>query len=914
MDGSSGIITTVAGNGANSDYSGEGGPATKAGFRQPESVALDSAGNMYIGSDYGHRVCKVDTSGTIITVAGTGTYGFSGDDGPATKANAKLSPGGVAVDSAGNLYISDGGTRVRRVDPAGIITTYAGDGSGLPYSGEGGPATNASISPAQLAIDARDDLLIAAFGDNRILKVDHLTGIIITVAGTGGVGSFSGDGGPARSATLDSPNAVTTDSDGNIYIADTGNFRIRKINRAGVISTVAGNGSRGYSGDGGPATSASFGLSLGVAVDKAGNLYIAAGDASGSHNEPGDNRVRKVDTSGIITTVAGVGPATFAGCFTGDGGPATKGALFFPTGITGDPDGNLYIADEGLNRIRKVDVAGVITTIGGNGDRKHSGDGGPAKSASFWSVWGVALDSVGNIYASEVLTGTVRKINTAGTVTAFAGNADLPPNDLIVGDGLPATLASLHGPHGLAVDSEDNVYIADSIHHRIRKVDKSGIITTVAGAGIEGYGGDGGPATAAQLFAPSDVAFDDKGNLYIADTYNYRIRKVDTAGNISTVAGNGGDVSGDGGPATSAGIAPPEFVLPDNKGNFYITSGDTRVRKVDAAGIITTVAGSDKNAFAGDGGPAAKAKFTVTLGMHIDPAGNLFIADADSNRIRKIELTPTPAQLMNISTRARVQTGDNVLIGGFIVTGNEAKKVILRAKGPSLKVNRKPIAGRLEDPVLELHDERGARIGFNDNWKDSPRRAEIEASGLAPKNERESAILRKLEPGAYTAIMRGKNNSNDPRAGSTGIGLVEAYDLKPGAAAKLANISSRGFVGTDENVMIGGFIAGGGKDRGNVKLVLRALGPSLTSKGVSNALQDPTLTVHNENGTAIASNDNWKEAPEKAEIRAIGLAPSKEAESALLMTLPPAAYTAIVRGKNGDTGVGLVEVYDVGAR
>ncbi len=260
----------------------------------------------------------------------------------------------------------------------------------------------------------------------------------------------------------------------------------------------------------------------------------------------------------------------------------------------------------------------------------------------------------------------------------------------------------------------------------------------------------------------------------------------------------------------------------------------------------------------------------------------------------------TPAQLQNISTRVRVQTGDNVLIGGFIITGTDPKKVIVRALGPSITSNGAPVPGRLADPILELHD--GNTVVTNDNWK-SDQQAEITATGLAPTNDLESAIVRTLNPGNYTAIVRGVG-------GATGIGLVEVYDLSPASVSLLANISSRGFVDVNDNVMIGGFILGP-VDRGNPRVVVRALGPSLSSSGVPNALQNPTLEIHDASGAIIAANDDWPTDPNSSFVVANGLAPSDTHESAIYTTLAPGAYTAIVRGVGNTTGVGLVEVYNL---
>jgi hypothetical protein len=273
----------------------------------------------------------------------------------------------------------------------------------------------------------------------------------------------------------------------------------------------------------------------------------------------------------------------------------------------------------------------------------------------------------------------------------------------------------------------------------------------------------------------------------------------------------------------------------------------------------------------------------------IDPDGatHAFLA-------KPISQLPGPA--INISTRLNVGTGDNVMIGGFIIRGNEPKKVIIRGIGPSLTAFG--VQGALADPVLELHDGSGTIIATNDNWKDT-QQADIQASGRAPSDDLESAIIATLVPGSYTAIVSGKNST-------TGVGLVEGYDLQTSSDSILFNISTRGFVGIDDNVMIGGFVIG--NNGGSANILVRAIGPSLTNFGVANAMQDPTLELHDGSGAIIASNDNWKDT-QQTEIQATGLAPTDDAESAILASLAPGNYTAIVRGKNSTTGVALVEGY-----
>ncbi|MGZ4985100.1 MAG: DUF7619 domain-containing protein, partial [Chthoniobacterales bacterium] len=338
------------------------------------------------------------------------------------------------------------------------------------------------------------------------------------------------------------------------------------------------------------------------------------------------------------------------------------------------------------------------------------------------------------------------------------------------------------------------------------------------------------------------------------------------------VAWNGGD--------TGAGISTYTIFVSENGGPYTVWLGNTALT----------------SAFF-DGNPNSSYSF---YSVAQDGAGNVEAAPASPDAM--VLLTPS-GQLLNIATRLRVQTGDNVLIGGFIVTGPDAKKVLIRGIGPSLA--NFGITNALGDTTLELY-QGNTLLESNDNWKirsdGSSQQAEIEATTIPPSNDLESAILRTLDPGAYTAVLRGKNNL-------TGIGVVESYDLDPAANSKLANIAARGFVDTNDNVMIGGLIVGG-HNGSATRVLVRAIGPSLTAFGVSGALSDPTLELHDGNGTKVSQNDNWKDG-QQAEIEATTIAPTDDRESAVLTTLPAGSYTAIVRGFNNTTGVGLVEVYSL---
>jgi internalin A len=335
--------------------------------------------------------------------------------------------------------------------------------------------------------------------------------IISTVAGNGTAG-YSGDGGPATSAQLNTPRGVVCDGAGNLYIVDGDNQRIRKVDTSGKISTVAGNGTHWFEGDGGPATAAGLYDPIGVACDSSGNLYIA---------ESNSNCIRKVDSSGKISVVAGIVTQGWA-TYEGDGGLATSARLNYPFGVACDGSGNLYIADRGNHRIRKVDTSGIISTVAGNGTAGYSGDGGPATSAQLKDPVGVACDRNGNLYIVDKDNNRIRKVDNTGKISTVAGNG----TGGYAGDGSPATSAQIWVPYGVTFDNNGNMYIADMNNKRIRKVDPSGIITTVAGNGSWKYSGDGGPAEAAGLCNAVGVACDSSGNLYIADSHSNCIRKV----------------------------------------------------------------------------------------------------------------------------------------------------------------------------------------------------------------------------------------------------------------------------------------------------------------------------------------------------------------------------------------------------
>jgi uncharacterized protein (TIGR03437 family) len=349
-----------------------------------------------------------------------------------------------------------------------------------------------------------------------------------------------------------------------------------------------------------------------------------------------------IGTGQVMTTITGNGSANFSG----DGGPATQAAVNSPFGVAVDPGGNVYIADYGNNRVRKINASGVISTVAGCGAISVAcisaglGDGGPALAPLILGIWDVVTDSTGNYYFTDSGNARIRKVDSSGNISTVAGGGKG------LGDGGAATSAQLGNPVGLAIDAAGNLYVAEVDNNRVRKISvSSGVISTIAGTGTAGFSGDGGVGTSAQLNNPHGVGVDAAGNVYIADTLNYRIRKVNTAGTITTVAGNGEVIfTKDGVAATTVALTSPWDVKPDGNGNFFISEWlGYRIRKVDASGTISTFAGTGTSGNAGDGGAATSAQLGAPNGIALDSAGNLYISDSNGNRVHKVAAPTAPA-------------------------------------------------------------------------------------------------------------------------------------------------------------------------------------------------------------------------------------------------------------------------------
>jgi len=650
-------------------FLGDGQPSTSVVLTLMDGITTDLDGNIYISHRSQNRIRKLSPDGVITTVAGNGIAGYGGDGGPALEAALNF-PAGLVFKN-GNLYVADRNNhRIRQIDSNGIITTFAG--TGVPDCCEDdGLATEALLHfPSDVDMDSEGNLYISDRSNNRIRKIDT-NGMITTIVGLGAPG-YEGDFGPAKEALLKYPFGICLDSKGNLYIADRGNNRVRKVDQRGVITTIAGDSTHSFGGDYGPANQSSLAYPTDVVVDSLGIIYIA---------DRNNNRIRKVDKLGIITTFMGTGQNEFNGdneiaaetnlhlpfalalydeghllvvdrnhfrvrrvtlrgnqvetvagngksLFRGDGGFGGGATLDAPSGIVVDSHGNILFVDRLHQRVRKVGPEGIIQTVIGNGKQGSEGNGGPASEAALHLPEVLAIDSEDNIYITQ-RSGNgwlVRKVNAQGTITHFAGNG-MQGN---TGDGGSAKNASFHTISDINTDREGNVYVTDSINRNIRKIDKRGIISTVAEKNLTSLGAE---------IHPNGIVIDKAGNLFFSDSGSSKLYRIDLDGNIKTIAGTGDFKDhGDGGPALEAGLRSPGGLAIGLDGALYIAEQTShRIRRIGLNGVITSYAGNGKPGYAGDGGLAVKANIKSPFRMMFDKKGNLYFSDRDNNRIRRID-------------------------------------------------------------------------------------------------------------------------------------------------------------------------------------------------------------------------------------------------------------------------------------
>ncbi|HEY8995707.1 MAG TPA: hypothetical protein VIM71_13650 [Lacunisphaera sp.] len=610
-------FTTFAGiAGKQGNINGTGGDPLVPIFSYPIGVAVNSAGNIYVADSGNSLIRLVTPAGVVTTFVGTASK-VGGNDGTTTDPNVTFNlPQGPVVDSSGNLYVADyGGGTIRKITPSGTVTTLAGT-TGTSGSIDGTGSAARFSKPSGLAIDSAGNIYVADSGNHVIRKITS-GGVVTTLAGTAGTsGDTDGTGAAAR---FSDPRGIVSDSSGILYIADTGNNTIRKIATDGKVSTIAGKSGTYGSADGNGITEARFNFPNGLALDQAGNLYVA---------DLINCTIRKITPAGNVTTLAG--QAGVEGRLDGTG----TAALFNrPSGVAVDANGNVYVADYQNQLIRKVTSAGVVTTVAGAGGfaGMQNGTGYIMDPVLFRNPTSAVVDGSGNVYVSDSANNSIRKITASGTTSLFVGSSS----------GLAGTAngqgssARFNTPSGLALDSGGNLFVADSANHVIRKVTPAGDVSLYAGV-LSTSGSLNGDRTTATFESPSGVAVDAAGNVYVADYGNHAIRMIAPSGAVSTLAGSAGTPGSGDGVGGSARFSYPRDVALDGSGNLLVADyGNHVIRKVSPGGLVQTIAGTAGSSGATDGS-GNSARFNGPAGLSVDAAGNIFVADANSSTVRKV--------------------------------------------------------------------------------------------------------------------------------------------------------------------------------------------------------------------------------------------------------------------------------------
>jgi sugar lactone lactonase YvrE len=807
-----GAVTTFAG--AAGQLGSANGAGAAARFRFPTGVAVDGAGNVFVADSRNATIRRIAATGVVSTIAGTAeAFGSVDGNGPSARF---VQPVGIASDLAGTVYVADISTAtIRRVATTGVVTTFAGSGASGNVNGTGLAASFAQ--PAGIAIDNAGNLYVSSASSHVIRRITPAA-VVTTLAGTAGAsGSTDAAGAAARFAA---PRGTAVDRSGNLFVADTGNQTIRRITPAGIVSTFAGTpGSLVADGTG---TAAGFRGPVGIAADAGGTLFVSdisqtirritpaavvttfAGqadvpgrldatgtearftnplgltvDATGEITLVSAQFVRRIGVDGVVTTLAGSATTGTAD------GTGTNAQFSLPRGIAVDSARNFYVTDGDSHTIRRITPAGVVTTFAGAANQAGSADG-TGTAARFNSPRGIAADAANNLYVADGGNHTIRKISPAGVVTTLAGS----PGQAGSADG-PGGAARFDQPRGLAVDRDGQVFVIDYNNHTVRRITPAGTVSTVAGAPAQ-IGNVDDTGAAARFNFPNDIAVDAAGALYVTDFSNYSIRRgvpaaapppPGPAGAISnlsvrtTLAAGQTLIMGftmQGGAkqvllrAVGPGLA--QFNLPGTMADPRLTlfQGATQLQANDNWGGGAALAGAF-TAVGAFGLPAASldaALLRAVEGSHTaqvtGPGAGIVLVEAyDAG-------TGFAPRLTNVSARNRAGTGGDVLIAGFTIVGTEARNLLIRAIGPTLAAFG--VGGTLADPKLEIYSG-ATKIAENDTWASSLAATfdSVGAFQLTP-GSRDAALVIALQPGSYTVQVAGAD-------GGTGEALVELYEL-----------------------------------------------------------------------------------------------------------------------------------------
>ena len=967
-----GVVSTFAGRaGEKGTVDGSG---SNARFNAPTGLATDSAGNVYV-SDYDNgTVRKITPAGTVSTLAGLPlVYGSTDGTGSGARFNA---PSALVVDPSGNVYVTDWSNRnIRKITPAGTVTTIAGL-VGVTGTTDGVGTAARFAGPGGIALDADGNLFVCDSPNHSIRKITP-AGSVTTYAGLSGTSGTTNATGTA--ARFNRPLGIVADGDGNVFVADSSNNSIRKIAPGGVVTTFAGaNGLRGSAN--GTASLSRYFRPTGISLDRSGNFFVA---------DNNNYTIRKISAAGIVTDYAGPG-----GTFGSTDGVGPVARFNLPGGLALDGSGSLLVADSSNYTVRKVSTAGSVTTFAGVAGTLFYNDG-PLAGARMGYPSSVTVDTAGNIYVSDAIYHAIRLITPEGNVFTYAGQPLTSGSANGVG-----TAAQFNAPDGLATDREGNLYVADASNHVIRKISPTRVVTTLAGlAGTSGTAD--GSGTTARFNGPHGVTVDGSGNVFVADTANHAIRKIAPDGTVTTFAGLPGFSGSADGNSSSARFLSPYDLTVDTAGNIFVADTDNHtVRKITPAGVVTTIGGL-AGAFSSVDATGTAARFSSPTGIVVDPSGVLYILDGGANTLIRGELDRVPTfaiqpqtltvssgstvvlsptaiggglsyqwklngvavagatsptltlsnaqsavagtytleasnsagmiasqpatlsisstadfgRIINLAIRAQAGSGAQTLIVGIAVGGSGAsgtKPILVRGVGPTLANFNVP--GVLNDPLLSVF-QGSTVVNSNDNWEGNAQVAAISgqvgAFALGSATSKDAAIYNAgFGINTYTVQITGAG-------GTSGVALAEIYDASPASTfspstPRLVNVSARTQVGTGGNILIAGFVIGGSTAK---TVLIRATGPALDLFGVLGVLADPKLDViRSDSSTVVASNDNWGGGTALANtfssVGAFSLAPTSK-DAAVVVTLPPGAYTAQVAGVGETTGVALIEVYEV---
>jgi sugar lactone lactonase YvrE len=899
----SGAIRVLAGGGGSGSADGMGAFAR---FSYPRGIAVDAQGNVFVADTENSTIRKITPTGLVTTVAGVA--GRTGDvDGPASEARFDR-PYAIAVDGAGNLFVLDGLSlhdRLRRIDLNGNVTTLPGIAGGVELPPAGGNPLRTRYE--SLAVDADGRVYICELLAEEINFLSHgltekpVGARIVKLARDGArsvlAGSLAAMGnadGAGEAARFGHVLGLAVGPDGNLAAID--GTVVRRITAEGAVTTLAGQVDVRGDRDG-VGLAALFNWPVGLAFDRAGNIYVADTNVS----VLGRDLVRRLAPDGSVTTFAGT---TAAPPRDGVGGAAR---FEFPHGIVVDDASNLIVGDSvRFGSLREISAAGAVVTL-----PLVDGSGGSVVALlTSLSPAGLVRDAGGNLFVSD--TSRILHVTPAGVVTLYAG-ASGPGAGLGSADGTRSE-ARFFAPAGLALDEAGNLFIADRGNHTIRKISAAGVVSTLSGVAGSPGSADG-VGTEARFFSPAGVAADRAGNIYVSDTGNSTLRRIAPDGRVTTIAGAVGSAGSVDGRGDAVRFEEPQGLALDARGNLFVADRTT-IRKVTPEGLVSTVGGWGGQPGNRDG-TGSGARFADASDIAIDRAGTLYLVDFANQSIRKGVPVENPARVVNVSVLAALTGAGDSLTLGTIVGGSDpggTMPLLVRAAGPSLVAFG--VADPLADPQFEVYSGT-TRVGANDNWDGEADLAaafvRVGAFPWANARSQDAALRVAAVPdGNCTVRVSGRTSAG-------GTVLAELYDdtaATPDAPARsrLTNVSVLKNVSA---TLTAGFMIDGAS---SVTVLIRAVGPSLAALGLNDVQADPQLTLFDGRSRVLAANDDWGSAGSLARdeltaafarVSAFPFISGASQDAALLINLAPGNYTVQLPARESHPGLALLEIYEV---